>query len=119
MPSSKWTSLIKKTILVNDIQKTKFITDSRPQLRFKFWVIEENEREENLITWVSSGRSDLSAEGEGKEAFDAIDFGETADENSNPNPQWGFGSGSNSYSGKPKSKNTHTHTHTHTHKAKK
>lgn len=79
-------------------------SDSRPQLHSKFWVIKEKEKEQTLITWVSSCRSDLSAEGEGKEAFDAIDFGEAADENLNPNPQWGFGSGSNSYSGKPKSK---------------
>lgn len=63
----------------------------------------EKEREQKLITWESSCRSDLSAEGEGKEAFDAIDFGESANENLNPNPQWGFGSGSNSYREKPKS----------------
>lgn len=72
--------------------------------------MEEKEREEKLITWGSSCNSDLSAEGEGKEAFDAIDLGEAADENLNPNPRWGFGSGSNSYSGKPKSEDNEAKT---------
>lgn len=90
-----------KTILWNEKEKKNRFS---PAITFQILVIEKKERDQKLITWVSSSRSDPSTEGEGKEAFDAIDFDDAADENLNPNQQWGFGSGSNSYSRKRKSK---------------